>query len=601
MMAAEEVPVGGVEQGTVKLNTFLITLTFITSISGILFGFDTGVVSGAMLLIRHELSLSDIQQELAVSITMVSAVLGCLLAGKFSILGRRNMIFLSSIIFFVGGVLLGLAVGYNILVAGRVVVGFAIGLASVSAPIYIAEVAPSKWRGTLTMLNTLLITGGQFIAGMVDGLFSETPGGWRFMLGISAVPAFLQLLGCTCLPESPRFLAWRGKVDKAESVLQMIRGQEDVTEEIADILRSLETAPSSSGVEEGHHYSYGAMLSDAPVVRALCLGCGLQALQQLVGINTVMYYAASIYSLAGFADTSAIWLAAFTSLAQMVAVGLGLFLTDRIGRRPQLLVSLFLLSSSLVIMGLSFLLLEITSLPVASADQSCGSTWNIFAGQMATTSCFTCTLLEGCGFCDVGNVCSAASASTTSSSCPAHHYFIESCPSASYGWLSIVGMVMYLFSFGLGMSGLPWVINAEIYPLRCRAMANSTATAVNWLCNILISSTFLSLASRHALALHGAFFLYAAIGFTGFVGLYFTMPETCGLALEEIEDLFAGVVTEGGEPEIVSLLQDVDVFSLGNISDYGSLSVHKKRRLTGSAGGGAPHSRGASFEFRGPQ
>ncbi|CAM9312363.1 unnamed protein product, partial [Heterosigma akashiwo] len=214
------------------MGAFIVFLTGMAAIGGFLFGYDTGVISGAMILIRQDFNLSAEQQEVVVSITVTGAIFGACFGGLLTERrGRKPAILLSSLIFLLGSVLLSLSSSYNLLVFGRLIVGLGIGMASLAVPMYIAEAAPAHLRGMLVTLNTLFITGGQFTAGMVDGLFSSVPGGWRWMLGLGALPAAVQLCGF-----------W----------------------------------------------------GDRAVRRALVLGCGLQALQQAVGINTVMYYAASI-------------------------------------------------------------------------------------------------------------------------------------------------------------------------------------------------------------------------------------------------------------------------------------------------------------------
>ncbi|CAM9646294.1 unnamed protein product [Discosporangium mesarthrocarpum] len=157
---------------------------------------------------------------------MVSSIFGCLIAGGVDrYVGRWYLLFAASIIFTGSALLLGLAQSYQALVLGRFIIGLAIGMASMTSPVYIAEIAPaSQSRGTLTLLNTLFISGGQFSAGMVDGAFSEVEQGWRWMLGLGAVPSLLLMLGCACLPESPRWLVKAGRVQEAEEVLKTIRG-----------------------------------------------------------------------------------------------------------------------------------------------------------------------------------------------------------------------------------------------------------------------------------------------------------------------------------------------------------------------------------------
>ncbi len=513
-------------------NIMLIFLCCMIALSGLLFGYDTGVVSGAMLIVKTQLKLSNEQTELAVSITMVFAVLGCAFASRTSI-GRRPLIFTSSLIFSIGGVGMGLAPNFSALVLGRATVGLAIGVASVIAPIYLAEIAPKELKGSLTMMNTLLITVGQVLAGVVNGFLADVPGGWRWMFGLSAVPAVLQLFGCFLLPESPRFLLQWGRRKEAEDVLKIIRGSSVVLEELDEISSSIAVS-RSMGI-----YKFSNLIRDRPVQRALLYGCGLQALQQLVGINTVMYYSATVFSLAGFPNTLSIWLSALTALAQSMSVLFGTFMTNRMARRRQLLLSLALVCISLLVLGFSFFISDISSGVVSEVHDMCQTSSRFLWSNAEVTTCAACISVDGCGYCSLNKSCiqllDITAATNADGNCPAENLFIERCPPNQFAWLSVLGMIMYLAAFGIGMSGLPWTINAEIYPLHCRTMANSISTGVNWACNILCSATFLTIASPHVLTLYGAFWMYSGIGIIGWIGVYLTLPETSGLTLEEIE------------------------------------------------------------------
>lgn len=273
---------------------FVLMLTVTSALGGFLFGYDTGVVSGAMLLIREEFDLSRTKQEIVVSITIVGAVVASLSGGvAMEYWGRRPVILAAAFIFTVGAVLLAAAMSFEALVAGRLVVGLGIGLASLATPVYIAEAAPSHMRGTLVTLNTLLITVGQVTAGIVDGLFSGSNGGWRYMLGLSGLPSVLMMLGFLFLPESPRWLVASGRRREALSVLQRIRGVLEVHTELEEMIES-STDHSSLGSSRKESATVRSLIQDPLTRRALILGCGLQLLQQLSGINTVMYYSATI-------------------------------------------------------------------------------------------------------------------------------------------------------------------------------------------------------------------------------------------------------------------------------------------------------------------
>ncbi|XP_062245870.1 proton myo-inositol cotransporter-like isoform X2 [Platichthys flesus] len=536
---------------------FVYVLAFFSALGGFLFGYDTGVVSGAMLLLKKEMNLSALWQELLISSTVGAAAVSALCGGFLNgWLGRKVCILMSSFIFTIGGTILSFAPDKVVLLVGRITVGLGIGIASMTVPVYIAEVSPPHLRGQLVTINSLFITGGQFIASVVDGAFSYlSHDGWRYMLGLSIVPAVLQFVGFFFLPESPRWLLQKGRSQEALQSLSKIRGGQNVEEEYDTIRTSIEEEEKEAN---GGGLVILRIISHGPTRRALFVGCGLQMFQQLSGINTVMYYSATILQMGGVRDDKqAIWLAAATSATNFVFTLLGVWLVERVGRRKLTLGSLLGTGLSLTVLAVGFLLSAQNSPPVtlhpAEAQNSTCRQYGF---------CEFCMLDPSCGFCyrenrtDVYNSsCIPVNQASTDhaawgscsnqtgandSSLWAYNY----CPT-SYSWIVLLGLILYLAFFAPGMGPMPWTVNSEIYPLWARSTGNACSAGVNWIFNVLVSLTFLHVAQF--LTYYGAFFLYTGLVVLGLLFVQGCLPETQGRQLEDIENLFTGPLCSCGD------------------------------------------------------
>lgn len=530
-------------EGGEKVPLSIYLLAAFGAIGGFLFGYDTGVVSGAMILIRDEFKLDTVWHEAIISATIGAAWLAALIAGPATDrYGRRAVILCASVIFCIGAVLMGAAPEKITLLIGRIIVGIGIGLASMAVPVYLSESAPSELRGRITVINNLFITGGQFVASVLCGAFSYVPHGWRYMLGLAGVPAVIQLAGFIFMPESPRWLVSQGKVSEARSVLVKLRSPEvDVTAE----LDAISTAVTDAQEQQA---GIGQVLRCGPVRKALLVGCLLQLFQQISGINTVMYYSASIITMAGVHDQStAIWLAAATSSVNFLGTFIGLWLVEKLGRRPLTLISLLGSTAALLLLALSFQMAYIHS-PDATLTPLDPCNYE---------SCGVCTSKSECGFCFMGDADNVYNSSCLQSDTESFNelslsgdcsnstlldedvvtFAYDWCP-YKYAWLSVLGLALYLLFFSPGMGPMPWTINSEIYPGWARSTCTSLTTAVNWASNLLVSFTFLTL--TEVLLKHGAFYLYMGLAGLGIIVFYFLLPETRGVPLEEMENLFSG-------------------------------------------------------------
>ncbi len=326
--------------------TFVYIAATFAALGGLLFGYDTGVISGAELFLKNDFTLSTFALEVIVSGVLAGAAVGALLGGRLAdLFGRRKLLIVTAIIFGAGGIVCAAATSPAILVIGRIIVGLGIGLASGTVPVYISEVSPADARGWQVSLFQLAITVGILLAYIVDYAFASIQG-WRWMFGLAVVPAAIFGMGMLFLPESPRWLARRGHHEKARAMLSRIRGTSDVSAELQEIERSLAHAD-----ERGR-------LSDlfAPSVRpALVVGIGLAIFQQVTGINTVIYYAPLIIQSAGISSESgAILATAGIGVVNVLMTIVAMWLINRVGRRPLLLVGTAGMVATLGLLGLAF-------------------------------------------------------------------------------------------------------------------------------------------------------------------------------------------------------------------------------------------------------
>jgi len=327
---------------------FVRVAATITATGGLLFGYDTGVISGALLFIRGDFTLSTFMEGVVVSFLLVGAVTGALTGGPLSDrFGRRPITLLAALIFAVGAIAAALSPTVGILVLARFILGLGVGLASLIVPLYIAEIAPPDTRGGLVSLNQLMITIGILLSYIVGVLFTPIEG-WRWMFGVAVIPALVLGIGMFFLPESPRWLVKNGKLDKARLVLARSRVESEVETEMRQMeeLERLEREQAQTGYKE--------LLT--PWIRpALIIGVGLAIFQQITGINTVIYYAPTILEIVGFSAAGAI---AATALGVgVVNVGftiLAVRIIDRVGRRPLLIIGLIGMTISLALLGLVF-------------------------------------------------------------------------------------------------------------------------------------------------------------------------------------------------------------------------------------------------------
>ncbi|XP_078436691.1 inositol transporter 2 [Wolffia australiana] len=529
---------------------FVVRLALTAGIGGLLFGYDTGVISGALLYIRDDFSAVDRKtwlQEIIVSAAVAGAIAGAAVGGYVSDrFGRRSAILAADVLFLGGAVGMAAAPSPGIVVLGRVLVGLGVGMASMTSPLYISEASPAGIRGALVSLNGFLITGGQFLAYLINLAFTKAPGTWRWMLGIAGVPALVQFILLLFLPESPRWLFRKGREEEAAAILRRLYKPDEAEQEMQDLRNSIQ----AESQDEGSTLKVNVLnlWKTTAARRALVAGVGLQIFQQFVGINTVMYYSPTIVQLAGFASNqTALLLSLITSGLNALGSIVSICLIDRTGRRKLLIISLCGVIASLGLLSAAFHATAAHSPSASHQDPAFSIAYKcpdfIQSDPSRSWDCMDCLKASSpdCGFCaSMTNkmhpgACLIANA-TTKGQChvEGRDWYTRGCPSR-YGWLALTGLALYIIFFSPGMGTAPWVVNAEIYPLRYRGIGGGIAATANWVSNLIVAQTFLTLTEAIGTSL--TFMIFGVISVIALIFVLLCVPETKGLPIEVVEKM----------------------------------------------------------------
>lgn len=324
---------------------FVAMVATIAAIGGGLFGYDTGVISGAILYIKREFPIDDATEGLVVSAVTAGALVAAMVAGVLADRGGRRVTNIAAgVVFAIASLLCSVANGIPTLVAGRFLVGCGIGLTSVGGPMYIAEASPARVRGSFVSLFQLAVTVGILLA-YIAGAALAAAEAWRWMLGLAAVPGLLLAIGMAFMPESPRWLVKQGRRRDARAVLVQIdpHGNPDVA--LAELERDLAAEGQGSWGELFHR----------TLRPALVVGAGLAVFQQVTGINAVIYYAPQIFQAAGFAsDLTSLAATTGIGVINVLATFIAIGLVDRAGRKPLLIAGVLGMAVTLAVLGLAF-------------------------------------------------------------------------------------------------------------------------------------------------------------------------------------------------------------------------------------------------------
>ncbi len=456
-----------------RLSGRVIAISIGAALGGFLFGFDSSVINGAVDALSGDFGLGTAVTGFVVASALLGSAVGAWFAGPLADRRGRIPVMLSASVLFLASALGSAFAADEIqLTLWRILGGIAVGLASVIAPAYIAEVAPSSHRGRLASLQQLAIVLGIFTALLSDQVFATTAGGasqelwfgmsaWRWMLLAEAVPAIIYGVAAMRLPESPRYLVSVGRLDEAQHVLEHYVGVEDAKGAVA----AMDAADGEA--ERSLRDLRGPALGLQPIV---WVGIVLAVLQQFVGINVIFYYSTTLWQAVGFDESQAFTTSTITSVTNIAVTLVAISLVDRIGRRALLLIGS---------VGMSVSLLTMT---VAFANATVGTDGSVG--------------LEG-GW-------------------------------AMVAFLAANGFVVF---FGASWGPVVWVMLSEMFPVRIRATALAVAAAAQWLANFAVTMTFPPLAE---VSLTLAYGIYAAMAIVSFFFVRHWVQETKGKSLEEI-------------------------------------------------------------------
>src|SRR5690349_4772291 len=339
-------------------NRFLIKLTVISTLGGLLFGYDTGVISGALLYMKTDLDLTPFTEALVVSsLLFPGAAFGALLGGKLADrLGRKGSLLVCAGLFLFGALICATAPNVIVMTIGRILLGFGVGAAATTCPLYLAEMAPAHRRGRMVTINELMIVTGQFLAFAINALLDATikdPHVWRWMLAVAIIPALALFVGMFFLPDSPRWYAVRGRLADTRRVLHRSRDEAEASEEFTI---SAEHAKRDTAEDKG------AAIRDLRAYpwmrRILWIGCGLATVQQATGINTVNYYAPTILESTGLGASASLVLTITVGVVGIFGTVLGIYLLGHVNRRPLVMTGFTGVAAGHLILALMFLLPE---------------------------------------------------------------------------------------------------------------------------------------------------------------------------------------------------------------------------------------------------
>lgn len=475
---------------TKRINIYFITI--VMALGGLLFGYDTGVINGTQFYFSKYFELTGAIKGFIVSSALLGALFGAIISGLLSKrIGRKNSLIFSALLFAVSawgsGMPAMLPETTSLLVIFRIIGGIGIGIASMNAPMYIAEIAPAKKRGMLVTFYQLAIVIGFFVVFLVTYVIGynlteaqNIQYGWRQMFWSELIPAIAFLILLFFVPKSPRWLMIKGEKDEAKVILTQIHGPEKADKEFVEIQESIHKDNNSEKIS----------IFSKSMLSIIIIGTVLSALQQFTGINAVLYYGADIFEQAlGFGTEDVLKQQILLATVNLVFTFVAMYAVDKFGRKPLLMIGGFGMLIGFLIMGFTLYFSDYSTMNIAGLPSI----------------------------------------------------------SQTEGIISLIGVLIFIGAFAMSMGPVVWVILSEIFPNKIRSIAMSIAVAAQWLANYFVSQTFPMIVESDAnkLQLNGGvwnnalpYFLFSIFIVIIILFVWKYIPETKGKTLEEMETLF---------------------------------------------------------------
>uniref|UniRef100_A0A8C0U6L9 Solute carrier family 2, facilitated glucose transporter member 10 n=1 Tax=Cyanistes caeruleus TaxID=156563 RepID=A0A8C0U6L9_CYACU len=514
----------------------LLLSATVSLLGGLIFGYELGIISGALLQLQTDFQLSCFKQEVLVSAVLIGALLASLAGGiLIDRHGRRRAILVSNLVLLVGSLILTLARSFTVLVIGRTTVGFAISVSSMACCIYVSEMVAAHQRGLLVSLYEAGITVGILLSYALNYVFADVDEGWRYMFGLAIAPTAMQFLSILFLPVNPvKLSSWDSDCQKGLIPLQDTEGR---------------AAAKREPCQERHYSFLDLFRTTDNMRRRTLVGLGLVLFQQFTGQPNVLGYASKIFHSVGFqSNSSAILASVGLGAIKVVATLVAMALADKAGRRVLLMAGCVVMAFSVTTIGLTSRMAPLAMARDCKAATGPNASHSLSQHPLAPVlpqsavspvppAAGAVKSQAGPGFAatrSLTNVFASTQRTLESTGPPlgpdpwAQHTVLN--------WITLLSMMAFVSAFSIGFGPMTWLVLSEIYPAGIRGRAFAFCNSFNWAANLLISLSFLDLID--AIGFSWMFLLYGLMGVMAVVFIYLFVPETKGQSLEEIDQQF---------------------------------------------------------------